>query len=197
MCGIGINTNTFNFQIPSASYGYFWRYGGTNETGTLMFQCRTATINTVANTPCIGVGLSGAPAYQLHLNVDSAGKPGTGGLWTVSSDERLKENIELADLELCYDNIKNLPLKRFRWKDETYTDEQISDRNVVGWIAQDVEKVFPKSVSQKEMHGLSDCRDVNGDQINMAMFGAMKKMMEKIETMENKIMFLENELKNL
>jgi hypothetical protein len=210
MCGIGINTNAFNFQIPSASYGYYWRYGGTNETGTLLFQCRTATINTVANTPCIGVGLVGAPAYQLHLNVDSAGKPSTT-TWTVTSDERIKENIEFANIDLCYENMKKLPLKRFRWKDEVYEDGVINDRRVLGWIAQDVEQVFPKSVTKREMHGFEDCRDLNVDEINKSHYGATQKLIQKVETLEQentqlkslletvllKLNTLENELKNI
>ena len=96
----------------------------------------------------IGVGVS-APAYQLQLSTDSAGKPSTN-TWTVVSDERIKDDIELANLDLCYEAIKNIPLKRFKWKDEVYSSEQVSDRRKLGWIAQDVEAVFPKAVRIKE-----------------------------------------------
>ena len=46
--------------------------------------------------------------------------------------------------------VKNLPLKRFKWRDEVYSDEQVVDRRKIGWIAQDVESVFPKAVNQYE-----------------------------------------------
>jgi hypothetical protein len=91
------------------------------------------------------VGTVASPAYQLQLETDSAGKPSTN-TWTVVSDERIKEDIELADLDICYEAIKNIPLKRFKWKDEVYTEKQVPDRHKLGWIAQDVEAVFPKAV---------------------------------------------------
>jgi len=96
----------------------------------------------------IGIGTT-APAYQLQLSTDSAGKPSTN-TWTIVSDERIKEDIELANLDLCYEAVKNIPLKRFKWKDKVYSAEQVGDRRKLGWIAQDVEAVFPKAVRIKE-----------------------------------------------
>ena len=93
----------------------------------------------------VGIGTT-SPSYQLQLSTDSAAKPSSSA-WTVSSDERLKSNISLADTARCYEIVKSLPLKRFTWRDEVYTPEQASDRSKLGWIAQDVESVFPKAVS--------------------------------------------------
>jgi hypothetical protein len=92
----------------------------------------------------LGIGVS--PSYLLQVNTDSAGKPGVGGLWTVVSDERIKKDIVNADLTLCYENIKAIPLKYFGWADGVYSEEQVKDRHNLGWIAQDVQKVFPKAV---------------------------------------------------
>lgn len=88
-------------------------------------------------------------SYLLEVNTDSAAKPGAGGLWTVVSDARIKKDVELADLDICYDTIKNIPLKRFAWADGVYSEEQVSDRHNLGWIAQDVQKYFSKAVSVK------------------------------------------------
>jgi hypothetical protein len=92
----------------------------------------------------IGIGTTN-PAYQIELSTDSAAKP-TTSTWTISSDIRLKENIETADLDRCYDIVNQLPLKRYRWKDDIYGSNQIKDRSKLGWIAQDVESIFPKAV---------------------------------------------------
>jgi len=94
------------------------------------------------------VGLTSG-SYQLQLSTDSAGKPSTN-TWTIVSDERIKEDIEPADLDLCYEAIKTIPLKRYKWRDEVYSKEQVTDRRKLGWIAQDVETVFPKAVSIRE-----------------------------------------------
>lgn len=103
---------------------------------------------TVDTSGRVGIGLTG-PTYQLQLSTDSAGKPSTN-TWTIVSDERIKEDIELADLDLCYEAIKTIPLKRYKWRDDVYSEEQVTDRRKLGWIAQDVEAVFPKAVSIHE-----------------------------------------------
>ena len=173
------------------------------------------------------VGTIASPAYQLQVSTDSAGKPSTN-TWTIVSDERIKEDIELADLDICYDAIKNIPLKRFKWKDEVYTEEQVPDRHKLGWIAQDVESVFPKAVRVHEFkynqvfeetvipaveeeldedgnvvtpaqperiekgeliseEVIEDCRDLNADQLYAAMYGAIQKLIQKVETLEAEI----------
>ena len=178
----------------------------------------------------VGIGTA-SPSYQLQLSTDSAGKPSTN-TWTIVSDERIKEEIELADLDLCYEAVKNIPLKRFKWKDEIYTEEQAYDRRKLGWIAQDVEAVFPKAVRQHEFKYnqvfeevvipavaeeldddgnivtevqperiekgelisediIEDCRDLNSDQIYAAMYGAIQKLISKVESLEVKVAALE------
>ena len=96
----------------------------------------------------VGIGTA-SPSYQLHVNTDSAGKPGAGGLWTVVSDERIKANIVPADLDRCYEIVKSVPLKHFGFAPGVYTDDQIHDKHNLGWIAQDVQKVFKHAVSVK------------------------------------------------
>jgi hypothetical protein len=173
------------------------------------------------------IGTIASPAHQLQLSTDSAGKPSTN-TWTIVSDERIKEEIELADLDLCYEAVKNIPLKRFKWRDEVYTEEQVHDRHKLGWIAQDVEAVFPKAVRQHEFkynqvfeevvipavpaeldvdgnviteeqperiekgeliseEVIEDCRDLNSDQLYAAMYGAIQKLIAKVETLEAEI----------
>jgi hypothetical protein len=100
-------------------------------------------INSAGN---VGIGTP-IPGYQLTLSTDSAAKPSTS-TWTVSSDERLKENIILADLDRCYEIVKSIPLKRYTWKDDVYTKEAVGDRSKLGWVAQDVKPLFNKAVNE-------------------------------------------------
>ena len=172
-----------------------------------------------------GIGAE-RPAYQLEVSTDSAAKPSTN-TWTVSSDERLKEDIELADLDICYDVVKSIPLKRYKWRDDVYTVDEVADRRKLGWIAQDVEAVFPKAVSQipfqynkvyeelqipaveeklddngnvmvafqparteKRLISadiMEDCRNLNADQLYAAMFGAIQRLIGKVEALEAEI----------
>jgi hypothetical protein len=217
--------------------GGSWRYGGVVKEGSVVSLYNSNTNSditagagiTVTTAGNVGLGTTGA-SYQLQLSTDSAGKPSTN-TWTIVSDERIKEEIELADLGLCYEAVKSIPLKRFKWKDEVYTEEQAYDRRKLGWIAQDVEAVFPKAVRQHEFKyaqvfektvvpavpeqldddgnvvaeaqpeyikkgelisekTISDCRDLNSDQIYAAMYGAIQKLIEKVEALEAEIKVL-------
>jgi hypothetical protein len=96
----------------------------------------------------VGIGITG-PSYQLQLSQDSAAKPSTN-TWTVSSDRRLKANIQDADLQRCYEIVKSIPLRYYRWRDEVYSAEQVQDRGKLGWIADEVQAVFPKAVNRAE-----------------------------------------------
>ena len=122
----------------------------------------------------------------LNVFVDSAAKPGTA-LWTTSSDERLKEDIVEADLTQCYNLVKNLPLKYYKWKDDFASDVNTTDMHKLGWIAQDVEKVIPKAVTQSNFRGLEDCRDLNTDQIIANLYGAIQYLLKSIEEKETKL----------
>jgi hypothetical protein len=158
---------------------------------------QNATVgNLYATGNYIGIGTDVTPSYYLQLGVDSAAKPSTN-TWTVSSDARLKTNITAANLNICYDNIKNIPLKRYTWRDEVYTSEQVQDRSKLGWIAQDVETVIPKAVEQKDLHGISDCRTLNSDQIIASLYGCVQKLISNVEGLQLKVESLESELAQL
>ena len=152
----------------------------------------------------VGIGLTN-PAYQLQLSSDSAAKP-TTSTWTVSSDQRLKQDIVIADTQRCMEIMKAVPLKRYTWRPEVYTEEQVKDRSKLGWIAQDVEQVFPKAVGQQRFvydqqwsttgtgerqlvseKVLEDCRDLNVDQMYAVMYGAISRLIEEKELLQGEV----------
>lgn len=177
----------------------------TDSTLALIETGSGQNLSLLANGGNVGIGTS-SPSYQLQLSTDSAAKPSTS-TWTVSSDERLKENIEAADLDICYNAVKSIPLKRYKWKDEIYSAEQVADRSKIGWIAQDVQAVFPKAVGQhkfvynqvKDEEGnivfedsIDDCLSLNSDQLYASLFGAVQKLMGEVESLQDRIAELES-----
>jgi len=144
----------------STASSYFSSIHGRKENGTsgdqagyIAFKVRTTgnadnEVMRIASTGNVGIGTT-TPAYKLEISTDSAGKPGVGGLWTVVSDERIKTDITPANLDRCYEIVKSVPLKHFGFAPGVYTDDQINDKHSLGWIAQDVQKVFSKAVSVK------------------------------------------------
>ena len=107
------------------------------------------------------------------------------------------------------------------------------DRHKLGWIAQDVESVFPKAVRIHEFKYnqvfketvipaveeklnedgnvitpaqperiekgelisedvIEDCRDLNADQLYAAMYGAVQKLIAKVEALESELLALKS-----
>ncbi|MCP3918218.1 MAG: tail fiber domain-containing protein [bacterium] len=89
----------------------------------------------------VGIGTS-TPAFKLEVN-GSAGKPG-GGSWSLSSDRRLKKDIE--DIDGALDTLLALRGVTFEYRDPAGIRELAGKR--VGFIAQEVEEVLPDWVEE-------------------------------------------------
>ena len=114
--------------------------------------------------------------------------------WTVPSDHRIKENIVKADLKTCYDNVKNINLYRYNFIDAFETGS--NDKNKLGYIAQEVEKYFPKATYRQKKR-LNDKREVpdllsiDVEQINLSLYGAVKQLIKIVEKQNKRIKTLE------
>ena len=145
---LGFNAN----QTGTATSRPFYIINDSNELSNIAFRGATENVdqfrmyinNTVTNAaPSInngGLYIRGS----LNLGSEYANKAGAAG-WANVSDSRYKESIIDADLDICYNNIKNLKLKKYSYKEEIL-ERPNTDTHTLGWIAQDVETIFPKSV---------------------------------------------------
>ena len=121
---------------------------------------------------------------SIAVRIDSAAKPATS-TWTTTSDARVKEDIEPANIDMCYNFVKNLPLRRYKWKQQYIDECSEEDHHKLGWIAQEVEQFDPKSVDTLDSFaGVENCKTLNTDQIIANMWGALQKLMQKIEEKE-------------
>jgi len=131
--------------------------------------------------------LSTASAFDLTvLGAGTVGRIG-GTTWTTISDSRIKTNIVEANYDTCYNDIKNIPLHRFTYISSFFDTFAVNDRNVLGFIAQEVSTVQPKSVSVNPILGMNDTMWLNTDQINMSLYGAVKKLITDKEAAESTI----------
>ena len=196
----GSYNTSYGAYIRAVKVGMYGDYWNDDLTFSVTRVGTTTTIDEVMRLTSggnVGIGKTD-PNYALELGSDSAGKPGAGGLWTVVSDARIKTEVELADLDICYNTIKNIPLKRYAWAEGVYTDKQVKDRHNLGWIAQDVQKYFSKAVNVipfEKANGevIEDCLDLNSGQLYAAMYGALQKAIEKIESLENEVALLKQD----
>ena len=163
---------------------------GNTTSKTVQF---TNTGNSLVTDGKVGVKTT-SPSFDLEVN-GTAAKNG-GGTWSTTSDRRLKENIQDANIDMCYDTVKNIPLRRFRWRGdlEGFSEYQ-KDKNVLGWIAQEVEEYMPKSINTiEEKYGIDDVKFLNNDQLYASMYGALQKAISKIESLEDELAKIKNSI---
>lgn len=115
----------------------------------------------------VGIGTTN-PTYPLHVNGDAAKSSGTSA-WVISSDRRLK-NIR-GNYEKGLSEIVALQPIKFSYKKDN-PRQLPSDSELVGFVAQDVQKVFPEAVNEEDDGYL----DFNIHAINVAMVNAIKEL---------------------
>ena len=141
----------------------------------------------------INLGFDATPTQQLDVSGNiycrgtitsvgiingQAGVQSNGNFLT--SDSNIKENIESADLSICYSNINTLDLKRFNYI-SSYAESKY-DKKQIGFIAQDVEKIFPNSILNLYNEELSTTvKHLNYDQIFLSHYGATKYLISIVE----------------
>jgi hypothetical protein len=104
-----------------------------------------------------------------NLNASSSGTITTG-----TSDERLKENI--SSLGSTVDKIKSLNPVTFQWKNR----QEAGDDFYVGFIAQEMEKVFPE-LAYENSDGM---KGVNYAELVAPLTKALQESIARIETLE-------------
>jgi hypothetical protein len=131
----------------------------------------------------------------LMCTIDQSGIVITGntaqkavaGAWTGASDIRLKKDVETANIDTCYENVKKLRLVRHGWVDGF--DSGV-DGNIMGWIAQEVLEVLPKSVGEIEINNMGKFLSLDPTQIYNTMYGAVQRLMQKVEALEEEVSVL-------
>ena len=184
----GFGLSTTNVVNISGWYGINFRTGSAYSRASVMF---------LNGNGDLGLGLVNTqPTFQLALSRDSAAKPSTT-TWTVSSDSRIKNNITSANIDRCYEIVKQLDLKYYEYNQDYLDSNAASDRRKLGWIAQEVEPIFPKAVVTSSNYGFDDFKSLNADQIYAAMYGCIKKMQVVQEDLQAEVAALREELRAL
>jgi hypothetical protein len=97
------------------------------------------------------------PGYPLTVN----GQPAANGYtaFTNYSDRRLKENIQSLGTGYL-EKIMRLNPSSFNYNELSGYDEETRSRNINGFIAQELEKVFPEMIGHVQING-TDYLDTN------------------------------------
>ena len=169
---ISVSYHTLNPILDTK--GAQWTYSSTNPN--------------VYHLGSVGIGTT-SPEYSLDVrgniftSVGGYTQTGTEN-WIIQSDRRIKENIVKASYEKCLDNIKKIELYNFNFK-ENYV--KTNDRNQLGFIAQEVQEVYPKAVMVKPDGRIEELLTLNTTQIKYTLYGAVKSLIEKVENLEMRV----------
>lgn len=166
--GIGVSAPTEKLEvdgrvklgdhIQGAGIWYTKFSGGTNDWfagvgGSNNFRIYNGTnLFSISDDGSVGIGtIAPDDALDVIGDIDTTGCFQTNNSTTVGgtcvSDERLKENI--ISLENSLDKILSLNPVEYDWKDG-FSDIHKKSGHEVGLIAQEVERVFPEMVIEKE-----------------------------------------------
>jgi hypothetical protein len=213
------NTGSGTAQIAAGGSGIViirYRSGTTTYTHT---PTSTTTLSTTLGTPSIelvrGTQGDSNTDYKIgnyggdfivkssvsgvdtdYLKISSIGaitNPTGTASWNTGSDRRIKENIERASYDKCYDNINKLELNRFNYIKGFNTVNR--DITQLGFIAQEVYDIFPKAISTNGYYSdtliIPDLLSIDVTQINYTLYGAVKKLMEINKDKEMRLKRLE------
>jgi hypothetical protein len=170
----------YNLLTPDKdSIGAQWTYNNTN-----------ANVYHLGN---VGIGTKN-PEYALDVEGNIFSSLGgytlsTQTSWTTLSDRRIKNNITKASYETCLENVKNIELYRFNFKNNIVNT---TDKNQLGFIAQEVQNVYPKAVEANQIYvsedtKINDLLSLDTTQIDYTLYGAIKYLINKIEYYEQKL----------
>lgn len=104
------------------------------------------------------------------------------------SDLRYKKNI--VPLENSLSNILKTNGVRYDWKQEEFPEKHFSDKNQIGFIAQELEKIFPEMVITDE----KGFKSVDYARLTPVLAEAIKELTMRNEKLEAKNQKLENRL---
>ena len=195
----GVNGATnFNSNISVAGTGSF----GAISTASLSASSNINAANFVlpANGALAGPNggsiiydgnswLMSCPSGNFLLNNNSAFKPG-GGPWATLSDARIK--TVTGEYETGLDKVLQLRPVTYTYKgnDELHQHAAQSGQAFVGFVAQELEQIFPSMVSRHKgvIDGkkVADLRSVDTTELIYALVNSVKQLKAEIETLKAK-----------
>ena len=189
--------NGFDAVMFADGGGMYLRFGTINTANSDYLEISASNGVTNINSGSNRAIYMRTAGYTWTFVTNSSLNPLNSSLWTVSSDQRIKENIKKSNLQTCYDNVKNINLYRYNYINGF--NNKIKDKTQLGFIAQQVHQHFPKSVSREKIRiedkrEIPDLLNIDVAQVNFTLFGAVKQLMKVVEKQSKRIKKLEEML---
>jgi hypothetical protein len=155
---------------------------------TISFNMSNFTIKRLYNPiPFSYTGINTlTPGYSLDIAIGEARKP-TGVTWVTASDKRVKEHISDACLADAVNKISSLRLVSYIWDEDYCKEHRLINQRQLGFISQEVQEVFPESVTHSEEHGFTDFKSLDVDQLYKAKYIVTQYLLERVLFLEMRI----------
>ena len=154
---------------------------------------RGISIETAINTNRwdMWVDNNAGPDYNFSYNGGLKGyiQNGTGN-YIVVSDKRFKKDV--SNFSVSLSNINQLKTYQYH-----YLDNSATDPFSIGFMAQDVQKLFPDAVSEKVMDDGKKRLGVNYQYFTVLAIKGLQEQQENIETQNKKMEILETQIAEL
>jgi hypothetical protein len=138
------------------------------------------------NYAYVGINMPVDPNYSLDIGSGDARKP-TGVTWITASDSRVKQDISSADILLATQQISSLRLVSYKWSEPYRSKRQLSSDRTIGFLSQEVEQIFPSSVSQMSEHGYTDFKSLDIDQLYKAKYMVTHSLLKRINNLQMRL----------
>lgn len=172
----GVNQDSgIRFYENASVKGHLY-HDAANDALRFFYEGHTSQLALKSNGR-VGIGTIN-PGALLEVN-GGASKPG-GGSWSVSSDERLKDITGVYEAGL--NKILGLKPVTFFYKDNNSRNLP-TDEEYIGFIAQEVQAVFPEAVSE----GKDGYLDFNMHPVNVALVNAVKELKVENDALRQEI----------
>jgi hypothetical protein len=173
----GVATSGGNFISGSAVNDVAFRADGG---GKLLFSTSAtgATNGLTINGTNVGIGTSNPTAQLMIVNGGSSSSANAGDTqFTAVSSRTFKENIEPVKAKNILDQIENIPVV-------TYDFRNGGPKDRMGLIAEDFHQIF----------GRGDDKHINGQEVQMALWLAVQQLTEKNKELTDRLATLEKQL---
>jgi hypothetical protein len=155
---------------------------------TISFNSSNLTVKRNYNNNAFGyLGINTlTPTYALDIAIGDARKP-TGTTWITASDSRVKETILPADFQVAVEKISSLRLVSYIWDEDYSKEHRLTNQRQLGFISQEVQEVFPESVTHSEERGFTDFKSLDVDQLYKAKYIVTQYLLERVLFLEMRI----------
>lgn len=191
---LGRNEIAANYGVGVQGEGYYRGVRGYsifNGTGTRAGVWGSASGGAAANYSVYGAGASGASDPNNNYGGYFVGRLAYTGSLVNASDARLKTNLK--EVEPVLEQINRLDVKHYEFKKEMIEKMGVSTGKQTGFMAQDLQKVFPELVSSNK-HPIEGEKDQYIDYLGVNYVGLipiLTKGMQELSA-ENAVIKSEN-----